>query len=371
MNILILNWRDIKNPSSGGAEILTHEIAKRLMLLGHSVTQFSSEFPGCLRNEIVDGVEIIRRGHPDIRYFFTSVHFLFFLHYFKDFKEKFQVIIDESHGLPFFTPLFVKEKKVILICEVADELWKKVFGPFWGYIGKTMEKFYLRYLYKNILFLTISNSTKNDLVKNGVKEKNITVLPMGVSIPKKIKRNKKEADATVLFVGRITQPKGIEDAIVAFGEIAKKIPKAALWVVGRGSLQYETRIKKICKKMSMGNQIKFFGFVSDEKKFDLMSRAHILIHPSLREGFGLTIPEAGYVSTPTVAYNSPGTRDVIANNINGILTQHTPIALAHEVIRLLTNKSLYLKLSKGAQAASRAYNWDNTAKITLLCLQKT
>ncbi len=54
MNILILNWRDIKNPSSGGAEILTHEIAKQWVAWGNSVIQFSSLFAGAKSEEIID-----------------------------------------------------------------------------------------------------------------------------------------------------------------------------------------------------------------------------------------------------------------------------------------------------------------------------
>lgn len=106
MKILILNWRDIKNPSSGGAEILTHEVANRLVKWGHQVTQFSSSFPNCLPEEKIDGVKIIRRGHPDARYLLKSVHFFAFWYYLKKFRGKFDVVIDEAHGLPFFTPLY-------------------------------------------------------------------------------------------------------------------------------------------------------------------------------------------------------------------------------------------------------------------------
>ncbi len=69
MRILILNWRDINNPLSGGAEILTHEIAKRLVALGNHV-----------------------------------VHFRAFLFYQRE-KGKFDVVRDEVHGIPFFLPL--------------------------------------------------------------------------------------------------------------------------------------------------------------------------------------------------------------------------------------------------------------------------
>jgi hypothetical protein len=62
MNILIYNWRDIKNPATGGAEVLTHEIAKRLVLKGHKISLFTAAFAGCKEKETIDGVEIIRSG---------------------------------------------------------------------------------------------------------------------------------------------------------------------------------------------------------------------------------------------------------------------------------------------------------------------
>ena len=44
MNILILNWRDPKNPKSGGAEIVTVQHAKAWIKRGHSVTWFASRY---------------------------------------------------------------------------------------------------------------------------------------------------------------------------------------------------------------------------------------------------------------------------------------------------------------------------------------
>ena len=75
MNILILNWRDIKNPKGGGAEILTHEIAKRWVKKGHDITWFTAEFEGSRLEELIDGVKVIRRGHPDAAFFFLPFIF--------------------------------------------------------------------------------------------------------------------------------------------------------------------------------------------------------------------------------------------------------------------------------------------------------
>jgi len=60
--ILWFNWRCWVNPEMGGAEVFTREVARRLVRAGHEVTLFTSEFPGCRREEVLDGVRVVRAG---------------------------------------------------------------------------------------------------------------------------------------------------------------------------------------------------------------------------------------------------------------------------------------------------------------------
>ena len=370
MNILILNWRDIKNPKSGGAEILTHEMAKRWVEKGHTVVQFASEFEGSLREEVMDGVRIIRRGHPDARFLLGSVHFLAFIEYIKNFRGKFDVVVDEIHGLPFFTPFYVRAKKVVLICEVAGDLWNEMFGPFFGSLGRVVEKIFLKYLYKSIYILTISDSSKSELIRNGVKEESITVLPMGLNFPTKLISYEKEEDPTLIFVGRLSKSKGITDAIISLERIAREIPRIKLWVAGRGDEEYLILLKKLANSLGVGNRIRWFGFVDEDKKFELLGRAHILLVPSIKEGWGLTVPEAAFAGTPSVVYNSPGLRDVLKGSIfKTMVKTNTPASLAEECTRILNDKGFFSKLAK--QKLNREeYNWDYTAELALEVLKK-
>lgn len=370
MNILILSWRDIKNPKSGGAEVLTHEISKRWVKMGHQVTVFSSSFSNSLSLEIIDGVRIIRKGHPDTRYLFYSVHFLAFLYYLQN-GNKFDAVVDEIHGIPFFTPWYVKGKKVVLICEVASDLWGKMFGVFFGTLGRLMEEFYLRRVYKNIPYLTISESTKSELLKEGVLERNITILPMGLTIPKMIKKTIKEKDPTLIFVGRLSKSKGVEDAISALAKVSETYKKAKLWIVGSGDKSYIEFLRKMVKKCKMESKVTFFGFVSQEKKFELMGRSHILVAPSIKEGWGLTVPEAGFVGTPAVGYNVEGLRDVIIDGKTGVLTlKNNSKEMAKEVIKILEDKFQYEIYAKAAKRLSLSYNWESTAKVALGVLKQ-
>ena len=63
MKILVLNWKDIKNPDVGGAEIILYELAKRWIKKGHQITWFSRSFKNALPEETIDGIKIVRRGN--------------------------------------------------------------------------------------------------------------------------------------------------------------------------------------------------------------------------------------------------------------------------------------------------------------------
>lgn len=370
MKILILNWRDTKNPSSGGAEILTHEIAKRWVKKGHAVTQFSSSFPHGLPEENIDGVRVIRQGHPDARSIFHSVHFQAFLYYLRFGKGNFDVVIDEIHGLPFFTPLYVKAKKVALICEVADELWQKHYGYFFGSIGRLIEQFYLHVIYKKTLYLTISKSTKQDLLRHGVEERRTVVLPMGITTPKHIKSYAKEKRPTLLYAGRLSKSKGIEDILLSFKDVVSKNDHCRLWIVGRGDSTYVTYLNTLVERLHLAKQVSFFDYVPEEKKFELMARSHILLSASIKEGFGLTVLEAGFMGTPSIAYNSPGLSEVIINGKTGLLCrENTPAYLSKTIRMLLSDRALYEKLVFGVKIRSREHNWDKTAKAGLEALE--
>lgn len=368
MRILILNWRDIKNPRAGGAEVLTHEMARRWVAWGHTVMQISGGFAGAKKEEIVDGVLIIRKGMSDILAFGIPVQLAAYIWFIKQKKNAFDVVIDEIHGIPFFSPLYVRNKKVALICEVADEIWHVIFKFPLNIVGKFIERNSFRF-YKNVPFLAISQSTKKDLLEMGVDESHITVLPMGVSAPSKIKSFPKEKKPTIIFLGRLLKTKGVEDAIGAFEQVSKKRKNAVLWIVGKAEDDYQAYLSKRIEKSGVGRQVKFFGFVNTEKKFELLTRAHILIVPSVKEGWGLIVAEAGLCKTPSVVYDVSGLRDIVTHGLNGLIVPKNTRAMAAAVEKLFQDKAYYNQLALGAYHNAKTHNWDNTAAEALAILE--
>lgn len=361
--ILILNWRCPKNPLSGGAEKVTLEHAKAWVKGGYRVTWLAGGFLNSEDEEIIEGVTVVRWGNPITVYCYAPLYYWFN-------KGKFDLVIDEFHGLPYLTPLWAwKSKKLAYIHEVAQEIWDEMLPFPVNILGKLYEKFYF-FFYKTTPFLTGSNSTKDDLVRYGIPDNNITVLPHGLFIKPVDAVPKKERELTLIFVGRLVKMKGIEDAIRIFAEVKKNDTHAQFWIVGNGDKKYVNKLSTIIKELELSDSITLFGFVDETKKIDLLQRAHFLVHTSVREGFGLTVIEASSQGTPVLAYNVPGLKDIIKSGVNGFLFNRGDLKQIAKKCISVYNDPNNGSLSQSAITESRRYKWEHITKQGLHLLQK-
>jgi len=362
MNILVFSWRDPKHPLAGGAEQVMHEHMKGWVNNGHKVTLFSSHFKNGKRNEVLDGVNIIRYGYQ-----YIGVHLAAILWYLFYQKKTYDLVVDQFHGIPFFTPLYCRKPKVAVVQEVASEVWLKNDLPKpinWivGAVGYITEPIIFQ-LYKRTKFITGSDSAKKDINRIGIPLNNITIIPHGVIVaspPKNVTKNKIN---TIIFLGALTKDKGIEEALQAF-TILKDKGNFNFWVVGKGSTVYSKKLKKICKES--GTEVKFFGYVLQSKKFELLKRAHIMVNPSHLEGWGLVNIEANAMGTPVVAYNSAGLIDSVKDGKTGIICKkNNPENLALETLKIIEDKDKYHLLQKNALKWSKNFSWKESKKQSL------
>lgn len=355
MHILILNWRDTKHPLGGGAEIALFEHALYWKKKGAKVTWFTSSFNGSTLEEDINGIQFIRRGSQ------FTVHLHAFLYVLKNkLVSSIDVVIDNFHFIPFFSLFYIPKKKIIaLIHEPAKQNWFKNINIFIASIGYFSEPLFFQ-VYKNIPFITGSHSIAKELEEYHIDKKNIFVIPHGIQLSKKTRDNAKTSIPSLLFLGQLTRDKGIEDAITMMKYLTQKNKRIILYVAGKTiDEQYKKQLQGKILNLQLGNNIKFLGFVSENKKYALLKKSWILIHPSYREGWGLNVIEAAAQGTPTVGYNVTGLQDSIQDKKTGLLTrQNTPHELAQQVELLLEDKILYNKLSNNALKFSQQFRWD-------------
>lgn len=334
----------------GGAEVFTREVLSRWAKSGNEVTLFTSKFKGSDDEEVVDGVRIVRQGGN------FSVYWKAKGFYAKRFsKEGYDVVIDEINTRPFLTPNFVKngERIVALIHQLAREYWfyETPFPiSFLGYYF--LEKRWLKN-YVKILTVTVSDSTKKDLVDFGFER--VFVVGEGLNFEPLRDLEQKHGCPVIVYVGRLKKAKRPDHAIEAFKIVKRFVPNAELWIIGEG--YFKDRLVKIACK-----GVRFFMPRSDEERRNLVRKAWVLVNPSVREGFGLNVVEANALGVPSVAYDVAGLRDSIVNGETGLLIEPGNVkALAEGIINVLKDENLRVSLSRNALAYSRSFSWDKVA----------
>jgi len=364
MNILILSWRGPGHTNEGGAEYVTHKHATAWVKAGHCVTLFTSMYSGAKEKEEIEGIEIIRRGEQNF-----GVKIWAFVWYVFEAHPNYDLVVDHFHGIPFFTPLYVRSKKLGFIHEVAKEVWRlnpwpKPLNLLPWILGGLLEKF-IFLLYRRVPFITVSNSTRDDLLKWGISRKKISVIHNGIEKPKVdfVKKNKRK---TAIYLGALAKDKGIEDALQVFRLLKDKKSGWSFLVAGRSDQHYNRFLSDFVRKNNLEKELEYFGFVSERKKYELLSKAHVLVNPSTREGWGLVNLEANSVGTPVVGYDVPGVRDSVVHNKTGILCkQKSPVCLAENADDLLNDNKRYERMNFNAKKWSAKFGWEKSVAKSL------
>jgi glycosyltransferase involved in cell wall biosynthesis len=187
--------------------------------------------------------------------------------------------------------------------------------------------------------------------------KKVLLVPPGLSVVPLPELPNKESDPTIVFMGRFKKAKLPDHAIEAFRLIKNQIRQSKMWMIGDGYM-----LEKL--KNSKTEDITFYGHVSNELKYKMLSKAHLVLAPAVREGWGLVVTESNAMGTPVIAYNVPGLRDSVKHGETGILVNnHSPESLAEAALALLKDGALLRKYSANALEFSRQFNWDTTADV--------
>ena len=356
--ICFINWRDVENPNAGGAEIVTHEVAKRWAALGHDVTQLTSGFAGAAATARIDGVHIRRLGRLRTGSFHLRVQ--------RELARLrgFDAVVESVNTIPFMTPIWRNRlpATVTVFHQLAADVWDAELPRPLARVGRWLELRLLRF-YRDTPVVAVSPSTRNDLVDLGFAD--VTVVANGRDEPPTdLPDVPKEPAPTFLFVGRLTANKRPAHALKAFSAIKREIPDARLWVIGQGPLEAELRTE-----LPPGAEL--LGRVSRRELYERMARAHCLLVPSVREGWGLVVVEANTVGTPAVGYDVPGIRDSIRSGETGLLAPAgDPEALGIAAAALVCDTKQYDRLRRAATRWGEGFSWEATAEALLTIAQR-
>ena len=278
MRFLMLNWRDPKNPLSGGAERVTQAYLNALAQRGHEVYWFANGFPGCAREETIDQIHIVRGGGK-------GGSILQARKWYRQ-QPRFDLVMDQHHGIPWYAPWWCKTNCVAYIHEVLGPIWDAFYKWPFSTIGRWQER-WTHWFYRNVPFWTASQCTKDILMSHGVKS--VKIIPYGVHTVALATLPEKPLDSPLrlIVVSRLAPNKRIDHSIRALKSLTDRGVEARLTIVGTGDV--EVPLRNLVSELQLNSRVNFTGPLSEADKDEQLRRAHILLHTALREGWGLNV----------------------------------------------------------------------------------
>lgn len=356
MNILLVNWQDLRNPHAGGAEIHLFELFSRLAARGHRVRLVCSSFEGAPAVEMVDGIEVHRHGD---RHSFALVGRRAVKRALRE--EPADILVDDVNKLPLFTATLTDLPVYTLVPHLfGTTAFQEVSWPMAATVWLAERP--IPWLYRRAWFHAISDSTRDDLVARGVPRERIAVVYPGVDSVRftPSPSGQRTDPPRFVYVGRIKRYKGVELLLRALLEARRHRPDLTLDIAGSGDDR--PRLEALAATLGLGEAVRFLGFVDEATKLALLRGAVANVFPSPKEGWGITVMEAAACGTPSLASDSPGLRDSVRDGITGILVPHGDVAaMAAAMCRLADDPALVATLGSAARRHAEQLTWESAA----------
>lgn len=217
------------------------------------------------------------------------------------------------------------------------------------------ERFFARFV---DLFIAVSNSCRNRLIKEGISEDKVICIYDGVDVDEFQSRrdeedilrknlNLPEDRPLIGLVSRIAKGKGHEYFIEAATLVLKEPPNIKFLIIGDGPLK-ET-IKSKVKSLGLEEDVLFLGWCKDT--VSIYNSLDIVVSSStLKEAFGTVNLEAMACEKPVIATGVDAYREVVIDKKNGfIIPPGNPQALAEAILKLLKNAELAKEMGRASR----------------------
>lgn len=359
MDILLVNWQDLENPHAGGAELHLFEIFGRLAERGHRVRLICSGWPGAASHAEIRGIQVSRFGgrHTFALAARRAVRAALG-------AKRPDVLVEDINKLP----LMLAGVTDVPFCAVVPHLFGTTAfqGANWPMAAAVwLSERPLARMYRRAGFHAISESTRDDLVARGVPAGRIRVIHPGVDSASFTPGppGSRAGAPQFVYVGRLQRYKGVDVALRALAVARGTRSDLTLAIAGSGA--HRPALESLARELGVADAVRFLGFVSEADKIDLFRGSWANLLPSPKEGWGITIVEAGACGTPSLASDSPGLRDSVQHERTGYLVPHGDArALAARMLQLAADPALVERLGVEARYFAEAHSWDRSADET-------
>lgn len=326
MRVLHLIPSYLPGTGSAGPISATHALNKALVKLGVEVTVCTTNLDGEKRLSVPIGVPVMIDG-VRVYYFPVSFRPWCYSRALHRFLHQHVQDYDLMHGTSVFTafswlaarvakthrkPLVLSPLGSLMHAPLAHRAWKK--------------RLYLALIERRNLAAAsavhfTTERERAEYAALGLPLKQALVIPHGYDLqgePARMETDKK----TVLFLGRITWIKGLDQLIPAFAEVVKQVPEARLVIAGPDDHGYQAEVEALVSSLHLDDHVQFTGGLGEEEKQAAFAEATLFVLPSYSENFGMAVVEAMAAGLPVIVTKEVGLADVIEASQAGIVLAH-------------------------------------------------
>ncbi len=339
-----MSWRELANPSAGGAEVLIDRLLTGFAERGHEVT-------------LICGGPVSPRHYKVVKAGGTYSQYLLAPLLCVAFYRSADVVIDAENGIPYFSPLWRRRPSICLVNHVHTDQWETRFSRPVAAACRAIESRVMPAVYRKKTFVAISPSTAHFLQEIGVDSARIHVIEPGIHVPSEVAGSKSK-EPQFLSLSRMVPHKRIDLLLNAWKIASEEIP-GRLILAGDGPEL--TRIRTLASAIP---RVDVVGRVTDEEKSRLLGESWALISASHHEGWGLSVLEAASMATTTLAIDAPGVRDAIVDGVTGVLVrahdEELESALARSWVELAADVVRLKELGTAARQRATEFGWERS-----------
>ncbi len=368
-------------PQPGGAQVQTHNLANKLVQMGHEVDVLLLNKTN-IKNNLYKTL-VINKLILSFFFYLNEIFKINFPFYLKLYLKR---IIEKKNYDVFHFQLL--NFKTLYILELLKDLDQKVVVTFqgidiqidnnikYGYrLNKSYEKRFLNILTKIDKFLSISENIKKDLLNLGINQNKITMIPNAIVKQKflKLEETRKNINKKIFLVtvARFAKEKKGFDLIPKITKLLIERKIDFQWTI----VGYNSKSIRAIKEMS--NFERYFKYLDnienlDEKFFPhnnlikIYKDNHLYLNLSRIESFGITIAEALASGLPVITFDTKGGNELIKDNLNGIVVKNlSPELFVDAIDQYIKNTNLYEKHKKKTISSIESYDLTSVALKTI------
>ncbi|GAA0768052.1 glycosyltransferase [Clostridium subterminale] len=355
-----------QNLDGGGAERVLVDTVNNLDASKYDITIMTVQNKGIYREQLNSNIKY-RTLNPFKNVFIEKIWNKLIWKYF--YKMIHKIFINNKYDIEI---AYLEGVSTKIISQSKNRKSKKLA---WVHID-LYNFFYTEKIFRNIQcqkecyskfdnIICVSNGVKENFIKRFDIEKNVSVLynvldnnAICLKAEEDINYSNFENDFIICTIGRLTKQKAYDRLLRVHNKLINEGLNYKLWIIGEG--EDREKLEEYIEENNLSNTVKLYGFQKNPYKY--LGKSNIFVCSSIAEGFSTVATEAVILGIPVVTTDCAGMRELLEDNLYGIIVENSEKALYKGLKQIISNPEVYNKYLEKVKMRSEEYKIEKRIK---------